>query len=82
MNDPIFKAVPGAIIGMSLSDPLTGDKLAWLKLEPCSTNETAIAVKGSSLQYAPDQVKAMTAMELKDALTDVVTRYSHTWVRI
>ncbi|MCO5138888.1 MULTISPECIES: hypothetical protein [unclassified Shinella] len=43
MNDPVLKAIQGAIVSIDLSEPATGARLGRLKLQPSVDIRTAIS---------------------------------------
>lgn len=72
MNDPILKAIQGAILGICLSDPATGARLLRLKLQPSMDIRTALKVDGPLLHFSREHVKSLTVAELKKVLANVV----------
>jgi hypothetical protein len=72
MNDPLLKAIQGAIISICLSDPATGTRLGRLKLQPTVDIRTALKVDDDVLHYSAEHVKSLTMAELKEALANAV----------
>jgi hypothetical protein len=68
MQDPIYKAVVAAKIGLLFSHPEAGHAIVALRLVEISQSGPGVKIDGDALQFDREHVRSLTPNELKDRL--------------
>jgi hypothetical protein len=68
MQDPIYKAIVAAKIGLLFSHPEAGHAIAALRPVEVSRSRAGVKIDGDALQFDREYVRSLTPNELKDRL--------------
>lgn len=68
MQDPIYKAIVAAKIGLLFSHPEAGYAIAALRPVEVSRSRPGVKIDGEALQFDREYVRSLTPNELKDRL--------------
>ncbi len=79
MQDPIYKAIVAAKIGLLFSHPAAGHAIAALQPIEVSRSRPGVKAVGDTLQFDREYVRSLTPNELKDHLVVLGERGEATW---